>query len=333
MADLTTPYLGMTLRSPLVVSACPLSERIENIRRMEDSGAGAVVLYSLFEEQIRHEREAMHHYLLYGTESFAEALTYFPEPEQYHTGTEDYLKLIQAAKNAVDIPIIASLNGTTVGSWVKFARKIESAGADALELNVYSIPSDLLQAGSSVEANVLEIVREVKSAIRLPVAVKLSPFFSNMSNMAYQLDLVGADALVLFNRFYQPDIDLETLEVVPNLLLSTPQALRLPLTWVALLYGRIRAQLAATSGVHTAHDVAKLLLVGAQVTMMASSLLRSGIEHLRLVEAGLRKWMDEHEYESIAQMRGSLSQLNAPDPSAFERAQYIRSLKSYQPRT
>jgi dihydroorotate dehydrogenase (fumarate) len=332
MSDITTPYLGMTLRSPILVSASPLSEKVDNIRRMEDAGAGAVVLYSLFEEQIRQEREAMHHYMLYGTESFAEALSYFPEPEVYHSGTEDYLKLIQDAKNAVDIPVIASLNGAHPGSWEKFARKIESAGADALELNVYSIPSDLLMSGAAVEQNIVEIVREVKAAINLPIAVKLSPFFSNMANMAYQLDLAGADALVLFNRFYQPDIDLETLEVVPNLLLSTPQALRLPLTWIALLYGRVRAQLAATSGIHTAHDVIKLLMVGSQVTMMASSLLRSGIEHIRLVESGMRKWMVEHEYESVAQMRGSLSQLNAPDPSAFERAQYIRSLKSYQPK-
>jgi dihydroorotate dehydrogenase (fumarate) len=332
MTDLTTPYLGMTLRSPIVASASPLSEKIDNIRRMEDSGAGAVVLYSLFEEQIQQEREAMHHYMLYGSESFAEALSYFPEPEVYHAGTEDYLKLIQDAKAAVDMPVIASLNGSHVGSWVKFARKIESAGADALELNVYTIPTDLLMTGAAVEDEIVEIVREVKAAVKLPIAVKLSPFFSNLSNMAYKLDLAGADALVLFNRFYQPDIDLETLEVVPNLLLSTPQALRLPLTWIALLYGRVRAQLAATSGVHTANDVIKLLMVGSQVTMMASSLLRSGIEHIGLVESGMRKWMTEHEYESVAQMRGSLSQLNAPDPSAFERAQYIRSLKSYKPR-
>jgi dihydroorotate dehydrogenase (fumarate) len=332
MLDLTTNYLGMTLRSPLVVSACPLSEKLENIQRMEAAGAGAVVLYSLFEEQIRQEREAMHHYMVYGTESFAEALSYFPEPDIYHVGTEDYLRLIESARKTVGIPIIASLNGTTPGSWVKFARKMESAGAHALELNIYSIPTDVHESGEAVEANMLEIVKAVKAAISIPVAVKLSPFFSNLAHTAHKLAGVGADGLVLFNRFYQPDIDLETLEVVPNVLLSTPQALRLPLTWIALLFGRVKIDLAATSGIHTGHDVIKLMMAGANVTMMASALLRSGIEHIGVVEAGMRKWMEEHDYASVRQMRGSVSQMNAADPSAFERAQYIRSLKTYQPR-
>jgi dihydroorotate dehydrogenase (fumarate) len=331
MVDITTTYMGLNLRSPLVVSASPLSEKLDNIRHMEDAGAGAVVLYSLFEEQIRKEREAVTHYLLYGTESFAEALTYFPEPDEYHAGTEDYLNLIRQAKAAVDIPIIASLNGTSLGGWTKFARKMEEAGADALELNIYYIPTNMSMSGEEVENTYLDILHAVKSAIHIPVAVKLSPYFSNLSYMAKRFDMGGADALVLFNRFYQPDIDLETLEVVPNVLLSTPQAMRLPLTWIAILYGRIKADMAATSGIHTPADVVKMLMAGASVTMMASAILRSGIEHIRIVDQGLRHWMETHEYISVAQMRGSVSQINAADPTAFERAQYIRSLKSYHP--
>ncbi|MBE0691119.1 MAG: dihydroorotate dehydrogenase-like protein [Anaerolineae bacterium] len=332
MVDITTTYLGLKLRSPLVVSASPLSEKVENIKRMEDAGAGAVVLYSLFEEQIRREREAMQHYLLYGTESFAEALTYFPEPEEYHAGTEDYLKLIADAKASVDIPVIASLNGASLGGWTKFARKMEEAGADALELNVYYIPTNMNMTGEEVENTYIDILHAVKSAVKIPIAMKLSPFFSNMAYMAKRLDMGGANALVLFNRFYQPDIDLETREVTPNVILSTPQAMRLPLTWVAILYGRIQADLAATSGIHTPTDVIKMIMAGANVTMMASALLRGGIDHLRVVEQGMRQWMEEHEYESVEQMRGSVSQLNAEDPSAFERTQYMRALKTYQPR-
>ena len=329
--DIRTHYLGLPLRSPLVVSASPLSEKLENIKRMEDAGASAVVLYSLFEEQIKREREMLHHYLMYGTESYAEALTYFPEPEQYHAGPDEYLELIRKAKEAVDIPIIASLNGTSIGGWTKFAHRMEEAGADALELNIYYIPTDLDLPGSQVEETYLNILTAVKQAVQIPVAIKLGPFFSNMANMARKLDQAGANALVLFNRFYQPDIDLETLEVRPNVLLSTPQALRLPLTWIGILYGRIVADLAASSGVHTAEDVLKLVMAGANVTMMTSALLRNGIDHLRIVEADLVRWMEEHEYESIAQMRGSVSQINAEDPSAFERAQYMRALTSYRP--
>ncbi|MCA9911127.1 MAG: dihydroorotate dehydrogenase-like protein, partial [Anaerolineae bacterium] len=296
MVDITTTYLGLKLRSPLVVSACPLSEKVENIKRMEDAGAGAVVLFSLFEEQIRREREAMQHYLLYGTESYAEALTYFPEPEEYHAGTEDYLKLIADAKASVNIPVIASLNGSSLGGWTKFARKMEEAGADALELNVYYIPTNMNMTGEEVENAYIDILHAVKSAVKIPVAMKLSPFFSNMAYMAKRLDMGGANALVLFNRFYQPDIDLETREVTPNVILSTPQAMRLPLTWVAILFGRIQADLAATSGIHTPTDVIKMIMAGANVTMMASALLRSGIDHLNVVETGMRQWMEEHEY-------------------------------------
>jgi dihydroorotate dehydrogenase (fumarate) len=331
--DLQTTYLGKTLKSPLVVSANPLTENIGNLRRMEDAGAAAVVLFSLFEEQIRAEREALHHYLVYGTESFAEATTYLPEPEQFHVGSEQYLKLIRAAKEALDIPVIASLNGVSLGGWTKFARRMEEAGADGLELNIYWIPTDPDMSAQDVETHYLDIVEAVRSAVTLPIAVKLSPFFSNFANMARRLESAGANALVLFNRFYQPDIDLETLEVKPNVILSTPQALRLPLTWIGLLYGRISCDLAATSGVHSGEDVAKLLLAGANVTMMASAILHHGIDHIRSVEAELRAWMTHHEYESVQQLRGSVSQINAADPSAFERAQYIRALKEYQPNT
>jgi dihydroorotate dehydrogenase (fumarate) len=326
---LNTTYLGLALHSPIVVSANPLTERLDNLKRMEDAGAGAVVLFSLFEEQIRAERETLAHYLSYGTESFAEARTYLPEPTHYHMGTQAYLNLIRAAKSSLDIPIIASLNGTSLGGWVQFARRMQDAGADALELNLYWIPTDPTLSAIDVEDRYIEIVRAVRQAVSLPIAVKLSPFFSSFANMAHRLAAAGAGALVLFNRFYQPDIDMETLEVIPNVLLSQPQALRLPLTWIGLLYGRIGCDLAATSGVHTGLDAAKLILAGANVTMTASALLRHGIEHLRVIQSELREWMDAHEYESVAQMRGSVSQINAGDPSAFERAQYIRALQSW----
>jgi dihydroorotate dehydrogenase (fumarate) len=296
---------------------------------MEAAGAGAVVLFSLFEEQIRREREALVYHMTNGTESFAEALTFFPEPTSYHAGPDQYLELIRKAKNAVKIPIIASLNGSSMGGWTKFARRIQDAGADALELNIYYIPKDASITSYQVEQTYLDILRAVKQVISIPVAVKLSPYFSNMANMASQLDENGADALVLFNRFYQPDINLETLEVFPHVLLSTPHAMRLPLTWIGILFGHIKADLAATSGVHTGEDVVKLLLAGANITMMTSALLKNGIDHLRVVEQGLRQWMEQYEYKSVTQMRGSVSQLNAEDPAAFERVQYIRALTTY----
>lgn len=329
--ELSTSYLGMKLRTPLVPSASPLSEEIGNIKRMEDAGAAAVVLHSLFEEQLRLETYELNHHLTYGTESFPEALTYFPQPQEFHLGPEGYLDHIRRAKQAVDIPIIASLNGSTVGGWIDFARLIEQAGADALELNVYHIPTDMAITGAEIEQRYLDVLKAVKTAVKIPVAIKLSPFFSNFANMAHRFDEAGADALVLFNRFYQPDIDLETLELRPNVLLSMPQALRLPLTWIGILYGRLKADLAATSGVHDAPDVVKMLMVGANVTMMAAALLRYGIEHLRRVEQNLRIWMEEHEYESVRQMQGSMSQKHCADPSAFERAQYMKALQSYKP--
>jgi dihydroorotate dehydrogenase (fumarate) len=327
--DITTTYLGLKLRSPLVASASPLSERIDTIKRMEDAGAGAVVLYSLFEEQLRQEQLELHKHTTYGTDSFAEALTYFPESAQLHGGPEGYLKHVRKAKEAVNIPIIASLNGTSLGGWTKFARQMQEAGADALELNVYYIPSDMNLSGEQVEQTYLGILEAVKSVVTIPVAIKLSPYFSNMANMAKRLDEAGANGLVLFNRFYQPDIDLETLDVRPNVILSTPHALRLPLTWIGILYGRVKASLAATSGIHTAEDAIKMLMAGANVTMMASALLKNGVDHLRVVEGEMRRWLEDHEYESVAQMRGSVSQINSADPSAFERAQYMRALTTY----
>ncbi|MGA2221326.1 MAG: dihydroorotate dehydrogenase-like protein [Verrucomicrobiia bacterium] len=330
--DLTTTYLGMKLRSPLVMSASQaLSEEVDNVRRAEDAGAAAVVLYSLFEEQLRMEARELDHHMTAGTESFAESLTYFPEPSEFHLGPEGYLKHIQEAKKAVKIPVIASLNGTSLGGWTGFAKQMEQAGADALELNVYFIPTDMNMTGAEVEQTYIDILKAVKSAVTIPVAIKLSPFFSNLANMALRLDDAGADALVLCNRFYQPDIDLETLEVKPQVLLSTPQAIRIPLRWIAILCGRIQAGLAATSGIHTGQDVVKMLMVGASVTMLCSVLLQRGIDHIRVVEQELAQWMEKHEYESVRQMQGSMCQYLCPNPSAFERAQYMRALTSYKP--
>jgi dihydroorotate dehydrogenase (fumarate) len=328
--DLSTTYLGLKLRTPLVPSAsAPLTEDIDNIKLTEDSGAAAVVLYSLFEEQLRMERYELHHHLTHGTESFPEALTYFPEPAEFHVGPEQYLKHIARAKSSVGIPIIASLNGSTPGGWTDYAKQIQQAGADALELNIYSIPTDADVTGVEVEKEYFEIVKAVKSAVTIPVAVKLSPFFTNFGNVAKRLVDAGADGLVLFNRFYQPDIDLETLEVTPNILFSTPMAMRLPLRWVAILHGRIQASLAATSGIHRATDVLKMLMVGADVTCLCSVLMRHGIKQIAVIEKEMATWLEQHEYESVKQLKGSLSQKNCEDPSAFERAQYMRAISTF----
>ena len=329
--DLTTTYLGMKLRSPLVMSASQaLSGEVDNVRRAEDAGAGAVVLYSLFEEQLRMEALELDHHMMAGTESFAESLTYFPEPSEFHLGPEGYLKHIQQAKKAVKIPVIASLNGMSLGGWTDFAKQIEQAGADALELNIYYVPADLNLSSAEVEKTYLDILKAVKSVIKIPAAIKLSAQFSSIGNMAKRLDDAGANGLVLFNRFYQPDIDLDTLEVTPNILLSTPQAMRLPLRWIAILHGRIKADLAGTSGIHTGEDAIKMLMVGANVTMLCSALLKHGIGRLRTVEQEMRNWMEKHEYESVGQMRGSMSQIKCGDPTAFERAQYIRAVTTYK---
>ena len=330
--DLSTTYLGMKLRSPLVPSAAqPLSENVDNIKRMEEAGAAAVVLYSLFEEQLALERRELFASLTQGTESFAEALTYFPEPSEFHVGPELYLKNIAQAKAAVNIPIIASLNGSTPGGWVRYATEIEQAGADALELNIYWIPTDPALTSIGIEDTYVDILRSVKAQISIPVAVKLSPFFTNFANMARRLEAAGADGLMLFNRFYQPDIDLESLEVTPNILLSTPMAMRVPLRWIAILRDQVRLSLAATSGIHRATDAIKMLMAGADVTMLCSAILRHGVKHIGVIEREMRTWLEEHEYESVRQLQGSMSQKNCPDPAAFERAQYMRAIASYKP--
>lgn len=328
MVNLSTTYLGLKLRTPLVVSASPMQEEISNVKRMADAGASAVVLHSLFEEQLVTEQHELNYHLTHGTESFAEALSYFPEPDDFYTGPEKYLEHIRELKATMDIPIIASLNGSSIGGWTDFAKQIEEAGADALELNIYSIPTDIDKPGNEVEAMYAEIVSAVKSAVTIPVAVKLSPFFSNMAYTAKQLVDAGADGLVLFNRFYQPDLDIEELEVSRKILLSTPPEMRLPLTWIGILYGKIEVDFAATTGIHTGQDAIKMLMAGANVTMMASALFKNGIDHISTVEADMRQWLEEREYESVLQMRGSMSQMNSPDASAFERAQYVRAVST-----
>ena len=327
--DLSTTYMGMKLRSPLVPSASPMTRELADLKQAEDAGAGAVVLPSVFEEQLRRESAELDLALTQGTESFAEALSYFPQLGEFRLGPEDYLEYIAKAKAALKIPVIASLNGTSVGGWTDYARKIQQAGADALELNIYYIPTDPQLSALEVENTYLDILKAVKAAITIPVAVKLSPFFSNMANMARQLDRAGANGLVLFNRFYQPDIDLETLEVESSLLLSTPQARRLPLRWVAILHGHIQASLAATSGIHRASDVLKMLMAGADVTMLCSVLIRHGVRQISTIERDLVAWLEEHEYESVSQLKGSLSQKNCPAPGEFERAQYMRAISNY----
>lgn len=327
--NLSTTYLGLKLRTPLVPSASPLSEDIDNIKKMEDAGASAVVMYSLFEEQLRMDRLELNQSMEQGTFSSPEALTYFPEPSEYRLGPEEYLKHVADAKSAVRIPIIASLNGSSAGGWTDYARQIQQAGADALELNIFFVPTAMDVPGLEVERQYLEIVRSVKSVVTIPVAVKLSPFFSNLSNMARQLDNAGADGLVLFNRFYRPDIELETLEINPNLLLSTPMSMRLPLRWIAILHDRVRASLAATSGIHRASDALKILMAGADVTMLCSVLIRHGIRHIGVIEHEIVAWMEQHEYESVEQLKGSMSQKHCPDPGAFERAQYLKALAGF----
>lgn len=318
----------MPLKNPLVASASPLSREVSNVRAMEDAGISAVVMYSLFEEQISHETAEVDHYLNVGTGSFAEALDYFPEPDIYHRGPDEYLEHIRRLKDAVDIPVIASLNGVSPGGWTRYAQLM--AGADALELNVYHIATDPTIGGTQVEQMYLDVLTEVKRQVTIFVAIKLSPFFSAMAAMARQLDLAGADALVLFNRFYQPDFDLENLDVVSNVILSTPMASRLPLRWIAILYGHISADLAATSGVHTAEDALKMLMAGAKVTMMCSALLRNGIGHAWRVLEDLKLWMEQREYVSVDQLQGSMSQASCSDPGAYERANYMRALNTFE---
>lgn len=328
--DLTTKYLGIKLKNPIVPSASPLSYSLDSMKQLEDAGASAIVMYSLFEEQIAHERSELLHYLSHGTDSYAEALSYFPEVQHYNSGPDEYLNNIRNAKKSLDIPIIGSLNGVSVGGWIEYAKKIQDAGADALELNIYYIPTNPDVSSSELENKYLEVAKTVKKSVTIPVAVKLSAFFTTMANMARKFDDIGIDGLVLFNRFYQPDIDLESLEIEPNIILSTPQALRLPMRWIAILHGRIRANLAASSGIHTSDDVLKMLMAGADVTMMCSSLLKHGPEHIKKTLSEVEKWMSEHEYVSVQQLKGSMSQKSVADPAAFERANYMKSLHSYK---
>lgn len=328
--DLGVNYLGLKLRSPLVPSASPLSEELDNVKRMEDAGAGAIVLHSLFEEQLRQDALELHHHLNSTSSTSAEALSYFPEPSEFRLGPDRYLDHIREVKAAVKIPVIASLNGCSHGGWEVYARNMEQAGADALELNIYNIPTSLELSGEQVEQGYLDILKGVRAAVKIPVSVKLSPFFSSPANMAKRLVDAGANGLVLFNRFYQPDLDIEELEVKTHVVLSSSHSTRLPMRWIGVLFGRVNCDLAATTGVHTAEDVIKMVMAGAKITQMCASLLKFGIGHLRQVEGEIKHWMEKHEYESIAQMQGSLSQVKCPNPGAFERAQYMRALNTYK---
>ncbi len=333
MTNLTAKYLGLTLKNPLVVSAGPLSQKLATIRQMEDCGASAVVLHSLFEEQINLESNELDRFLSEGTERTPEAFSFFPDLTNYNIGPDAYLEHIRKAKQAIGIPVIASLNGVSSGGWIRYAKLMEQAGADALELNIYFLPTDPNMAGAAVETMYCELVAQVKASVKIPVAVKLGPQFSAPAHMALQLDQAGADALVLFNRFYQPDFDLENLEVVPTLVLSRPNELKLRLTWVAILFGKIKADMAVTGGVHSAEDVVKSMMAGARVAMMTSVLLENGVGYLKTVQADLQKWLEEHEYESIRQMQGSMSQKSVPTPAAFERANYLKVLSGYTLKT
>ncbi|BAZ07833.1 dihydroorotate dehydrogenase-like protein [Calothrix sp. NIES-3974] len=329
--DTSVSYMGMTLRSPLVVSASPLSEDISNIMRMEDAGAGAVVLYSLFEEQIPAASKQDNYQAKYNSGQHMFSLAYSPESPTFRTRPDEYIELIRTAKQKVDIPIIASLNCTSLGNWINYARYIEQAGADGLELNIYIVPTDINLTSGEIEQNYLDILQAVKAAVKIPIAVKLNPFLTNVGNLAKKLDLAGADALVLFNRFYLPDINLNKLQVEPNVFLSSPQAKRLPMRWIAILYGQIAANLGATSGIHRGHDAVKLIMVGADVTMLCSTLLLHGIKQIKEIELELCAWMEQHEFSAISQFQGIMSHQNNLNPQTFERVQYIQSLKTFKP--
>jgi dihydroorotate dehydrogenase (fumarate) len=327
--DLRTRYLGLDLANPIVPSASPLGQRIDTLRRLQDAGAAALVLPSLFEEQIEHDEVQMHGALEMGADSYAEALSYLPTFEEYNTGTDAYLSHVEATKKELAIPVIASLNGISLGGWTSYARRIQEAGADALELNIYFIAAQPDEPGAAVEERYVELVRAVRAEITIPLAVKIGPFFSSVGHVAHQLVDAGADGLVLFNRFMQPDIDLDELKVDPTLRLSTSDELRLPLRWIAILHGRIAASLASTTGVHTGADALKMLLVGADVVMLASALLHEGPEHVGVVLREIEAWMEERGYESIDQLRGSMSQANIPNPVAFARANYAQLVTSF----
>ncbi len=332
MVDLSTTYLGLQLKNPVVASASPISKKLDGIRALEDAGASAVVMYSLFEEQIVNESLALDHFLNRGTDTYAESLTYFPDLQNYNVGPEEYLNLIRKAKQAVSVPVIGSLNGVSTGGWIEYAKKIEEAGADALELNVYYLPTDVNLTSQEMEQAYLDLVKDVRAQVNIPLAVKLSPFITALPNLANRLVQTGANGLVLFNRFMQPDLDIETLEVSTNLVLSNSNELRLPLRWIAILYGRIEADMALTSGVHTAQDVLKSMMAGASVTMLASSLLTNGVKHIGEILSDIENWMEKYEYQSVQQMKGSMSQKAVAEPAAFERANYMKALTSFDSR-
>ncbi len=327
--DLRTRYLGLELKHPIVASASPLTGSIDSLQRLQDAGVAAVVLPSLFEEQIEHEEMAAHDLMMYGAELSPEAQGFFPEMQNHPTGPDRYLKLITDAKQVLSVPVIASLNGYTPGGWTSIARQFQDAGADAIELNVYFLAASVEDTSAEVEQRYVDLVASVTRQVGIPVAVKVAPYFSAMANMALRLTQAGASGLVLFNRFLQPDIVLEDLEVSPHLVLSTSDELRLALRWIAILRGRVGASLAATGGAHTPDDVLKLLLAGADCVMLASSLLTKGPGHVDTLVRGVRAWMTERDYTSVAQLKGSLSQQSCPDPDAFERANYMRALQSY----
>lgn len=328
--DLTTKYLGFTLKNPFVISASPLSKEMSNFKKMEDAGAAAIVLYSLFEEQLMLEQRELHYHTTQHNEITAEAGSYFPEPSEFKLGPEEYLEHIAKAKKEVNIPIIASLNGKTEGGWTEYAKKMQEAGADAIELNIYNIPTDMNKEANDFENTYINILKSVKSAVNIPVALKLSPYFSNMANMAHKFDEAGADALVLFNRFYQPDINLNELEITPSIELSNSSEIKLPMRWIAILKDKVKADLAATSGIHTGEDAIKMMMVGANAAMVCSALLKNGIYYLKTMIDQMNSWMEAKEYESVMQMQGSMSQSKIGNPVDFERAQYMRAITNYK---
>jgi dihydroorotate dehydrogenase (fumarate) len=331
MVDLTTTYLGMKLKNPLVASPSPLSEKVENIKKLEQAGIAAVIMYSLFEEQIIHESLELDHFLNRGTETYAESLTYFPNIGKYTLAPDKYIQAVEKTKQAVNIPVLGSLNGVSTGGWIEYAHKIQDAGADGLELNLYYLPTDANLTSGQLEDNYIKLVGDIRASVKIPLAVKLAPYFTALPNFARRLVDAGANSLVLFNRFYQPDFDLENLEVVPNLVLSNSNELRLPLRWIAILYGKVKADLALTSGVHTHEDAIKAIMAGANVAMSTSAILDHGVSVIPQILSGMETWMVEHEYESVKQMIGSMSQGAVAEPAAFERANYMKVLNSFNP--
>ncbi len=328
--DLSTNYLGLRLAHPLMPGASPLADSLDTVKRLEDAGAAAIVLRSLFEEQITRERDGLVHNIEVTANTSAEALAYFPKPEDFVFQTHEYLEQIRKIKAAVRIPVVASLNGTTNEGWLTYAKTMQEAGADALELNVYFIATSPKESGADVERRTVEILRAVKKAVTIPVAMKLSPFYSSVAHLAHQLDEAGADGIVVFNRFYQPDIDVEALEAVPSLHLSDSSELLLRIHWLAILWGQVKASLAASGGVHTGLDAVKAVMAGASAVQVVSRLLEDGPERLLTIIQGMKHWMEEHDYESVAQMRGSMSLQKSPDPAAFERGNYMKVLRSWR---